>query len=154
VPGLNAAAVPLAGTIKTQPVRFLAFDTAGLLLWSGAYVGLGYIFSNQVEQLISYLSRFGTSFGVTAAIAIAGYAGYKYVQRRLFLKTLTMDRITPEELKRIMDTNRNVFVLDLRNQLDVDIDRFRIPGAFHALPEVLEERGDIPHDKEIVLYCT
>jgi len=154
VPGLNAAAVPLAGMIKTQLVRFLAFDLAGLLLWSGAYLLLGYLFSNQVERLISYLSRFGTSFGVTAAIVIAAYTGYKYIQRRRFLMTLTMDRITPEELKRIMDTNRNVFVLDLRNQLDVDVDRFRIPGAFHALPEVLEQEGDIPRDKEVILYCT
>ena len=154
VPGLNAAAVPLAGMIKTQLVRFLAFDTAGLLLWSGAYTALGYVFSNQVEQLIFYLSKFGTSFGVTAAIVVAGYTGYKYLQRQRFLKTLTIDRITPEELKTIMDTHRNVFVLDLRNQLDVSADRFRIPGAFHAVPEVLEQEGDIPRDKEVILYCT
>src|SRR3989442_15187110 len=99
VPGLNVAAVPLAGMIKTRLGRFLAFDTAGLLLWSGAYATLGYIFSNQVERLISYLAELGTSFGVTAAIAVAVYIGYKFVQRHRFLRTLDVDRITPEELK-------------------------------------------------------
>jgi len=154
VPGLNAAAVPLAGMIKTRLWRFLAFDTAGLLLWSGAYATLGYIFSDQVELLISYLSELGTSFGVTSAIVIAIYIGYKFVQRHRFLKTLNVDRITPEELKTIMDKDKNVFVLDLRNQLDVNMDRFRIPGAFHTLPELLGQQGDIPRDKEIILYCT
>src|SRR5262249_52378257 len=41
VPGLNAAAVPLAGMIKTSPLRFLAFDLAGALVWSVFYVSLG-----------------------------------------------------------------------------------------------------------------
>ncbi|HYR88563.1 MAG TPA: VTT domain-containing protein [Terriglobia bacterium] len=154
VPGLNAAAVPLAGMIKTRFLRFLAFDTAGLVLWAGAYTTLGYIFRNQVEQVIAYLSDLGTSFGLTAAIVVAGYIGYKYLQRHRFLKTLKVERITPEELKRIMDTNQEVFVLDLRNQLDVNLDRFRIPGAFHTLPELLEQEGDIPRDKQVVLYCT
>src|SRR5437763_13125831 len=61
VPGLNAAAVPLAGMIKTGFVRFVAFDTASLLVWSGLYVSLGYAFSNQLERLVAYLSQFGNS---------------------------------------------------------------------------------------------
>lgn len=154
VPGLNAAAVPLAGMIKIGFLRFLAFDTAGLVLWSGGYATLGYIFRNEVERLMLYLSKLGTSFGVTAGIVVGGYIAYKYIQRRRFLKTLTVERITPEELKAIMDTKHDVFVLDLRNQLDVNLDRFRIPGAFHTLPELLEQEGDIPRDKEVILYCT
>jgi membrane protein DedA with SNARE-associated domain/rhodanese-related sulfurtransferase len=154
VPGLNAAAVPLAGMIETGLVRFLAFDTAGALVWSGAYATLGYVFSNQLERLIVYLSQFGNSVLFLAAIAFAVYIGYKYGQRRRFLKTLAIDRITPEELKSIMDSNEDVVVLDLRNQLDVNMDRFRIPGAFHALPEILGLHGDVPHDQEVVLYCT
>ena len=154
VPGLNAAAVPLAGMIKTGLLRFLAFDTAGLLVWSGVYATLGYVFSNQIERLIAYLSQFGNSVLLLAAIVIAAYIGYKYVQRQRFLKTLTIDRITPEELKSRMDLNEKVVVLDLRNQLDVNMDRFRIPGAFHALPEILGQSGDVPRDQEVVLYCT
>jgi rhodanese-related sulfurtransferase len=34
------------------------------------------------------------------------------------------------------------------------MDRFRIPGAFHALPEVLVLHGDVPRDQEVVLYCS
>jgi membrane protein DedA with SNARE-associated domain/rhodanese-related sulfurtransferase len=154
VPGLNAAAVPLAGMIKIGLVRFMAVDAAGAIAWTGAYSTLGYMFSNQLERIIIYLSQFGDSLLVLVGAIIAAYISYKYTQRRRFLKTLAIERITPDELKSIMDLNERVVVMDLRNQLDVDMDRFRIPGAFHALPEILSRRGDIPRDQEVVLYCS
>ncbi len=154
VPGLNAAAVPLAGMIKTGLVRFLAFDIMALLIWTGTYSTLGYIFSNQLEELLAYLSQFGVSILILAILILGLYIAHKYVQRKRFLETLTIDRITPEELKSRMEADEKVIVLDLRNQLDVNIDRFRIPGAFHVLPEMLGKRGDVPRDREVVLYCT
>jgi membrane protein DedA with SNARE-associated domain/rhodanese-related sulfurtransferase len=154
LPGLNAAAVPLAGMIKTGFLRFLAFDTAGLVVWAGFYATLGYVFGNQLEHLVAYLSPFGNSVLLFAVIVLIAYVGYKYIQRVRFLRTLAIDRITPEELRARMDLKEKVIVLDLRNQLDVNLDRYRIPGAFHVLPELLGERGDVPRDQEIVLYCT
>lgn len=153
VPGLNAAAVPLAGMIKTPWHRFVIFDGAGIVLWSGAYATLGYIFSNQVERLILFLSRFGNSVLVIAGAVVAPWIVYKSIQRRRFFKSVEMDRITPEELKARLDSNQKIFVLDLRNQLDMSTDRFRIPGAFHVLPEMLG-RADVPAHEEVVLYCT
>ena len=88
------------------------------------------------------LREFGDSLLLIVAVLIAAYISYKYGQRRRFLKTLAIDRITPDELKSIMDLNERVVVLDLRNQLDVDMDRFRIPGAFHSLPEILSRQAD------------
>ena len=101
-----------------------------------------------------FLSQLGSSLLLIAAIAVAAYVGYKYVQRQRFLKALAIDRITPEQLKSRMDSNQKVVVIDLRNQLDVNTDRFRIPGAFHALPELLEREADLPRSEEVVLYCT
>jgi membrane protein DedA with SNARE-associated domain len=63
--------------IKTGLMRFLLFDTAGLLVWSGAYVTLGYVFSNQLEHLLAYLSQFGNSALVFAVIAVAAYIAFK-----------------------------------------------------------------------------
>jgi membrane protein DedA with SNARE-associated domain len=154
VPGLNAAAVPLAGMIKTRLGRFVIFDASGLLLWTGAYATLGYVFSSEIGRLIAYLSKLGNSLLLIGGITVAAYLGYKYVQRQRFLKALAIDRITPEQLKSKIDSNQKVVVVDLRNQLDVNTDRFRIPGAFHALPEVLEKEGDFPRAHEVVLYCT
>jgi len=154
VPGLNAAAVPLAGMIKTGLWRFLIFDTSGLLLWTGAYATLGFVFRTEIARLVAYLSKLGSSLLFLGAVAVMAYLGHKYVQRQRFLKTLVMDRITPEELKSKMDSNQKIVVVDLRNQLDVNTDRFRIPGAFHALPELLAKDTGLPRNHEVILYCT
>src|SRR3954464_2887344 len=58
VPGLNAAAVPLAGMVRSPFRRFITFDIAGLALWAGSYTTLGFIFSNQFEHLLEYIPRF------------------------------------------------------------------------------------------------
>ena len=42
VPGLNAVAAPLAGSSGFTFWRFLVFDVAGSVIWTAAYLGLGY----------------------------------------------------------------------------------------------------------------
>jgi membrane protein DedA with SNARE-associated domain len=155
VPGLNAAAVPLAGMVETPFLRFLVFDVAGLILWTGAYASLGHIFSRQIEALVFYLSRLGVSLLILAGSALTAYIGYKAKQRHSFLKTISVARITPEELKAKMDAKEDIVILDVRNQLDRNTDPVRIPGAFHVLPEHVEfQPEDLPFDREIVVYCT
>jgi len=155
VPGLNAAAVPLAGMVRTPFLLFLVFDVGGLILWVGAYSGLGYVFNRQIERLISYLATLGASLLILFAIGLTIYVSYKISQRRRFLKTLKVRRITPEELKAKMDAKENVVIFDTRNPLDRRTDPVRIPGAFHVLPEHVEfQRQDISFDRDIVIYCT
>jgi membrane protein DedA with SNARE-associated domain len=155
IPGFNAAAVPLAGMMKTPVFRFLVFDTAGVILWSGSYTLLGYVFSRQIEQVLAYLSTLGTSLFILLASALAAYIVFKLNQRRKFLKALSFVRITPQELKAKMDAKENIVIFDMRNRLDRKTDPVRIPGAFHVLPEHIEfQPQDLPLDREIVLYCT
>jgi membrane protein DedA with SNARE-associated domain/rhodanese-related sulfurtransferase len=155
IPGFNAATVPLAGMMKTPPLRFLAFDFAGVTLWSGTYTSVGYVFSHEVQQIIMYLSTLGTSLVILIALALTGYIAYKLEQRRRFLKALSIKRMTPEELKAKIDANENILIVDTRNRLDRNTDPVRIPGAFHILPEHVEfQRQDIDFNREIVIYCT
>jgi membrane protein DedA with SNARE-associated domain/rhodanese-related sulfurtransferase len=155
VPGFNAATVPLAGMMKTPIVRFLALDLIGVMLWSTTYTTLGYVFSQEVERIILFLSTLGTSLVIVIIAALASYIGYKLRQRRRFLETLSIDRITPEELKAKMDAKENVIIFDTRNRLDRNTDPVRIPGAFHVLPEHIDfRRQDIDFNREIVIYCT
>src|SRR5262245_31104643 len=155
IPGFNAAAVPLAGMMKTSLPKFLVFDIIGVILWSGTYTMLGYLFSQQIERTLTYLSTLGTSLLVVVAAPLALYIGYKLDQRRKFLKGLKVMRITPEELKARMDAKDNIMIFDMRNRLDRKTDPVRIPGAFHVLPEHIEfQPEDISFDQEIILYCT
>ncbi|HXU12283.1 MAG TPA: DedA family protein, partial [Candidatus Binatia bacterium] len=51
VPGLTTAAPPLAGIFGMRLPRFLIFAGLGAMLYAGAYAGLGYLFSAQIERL-------------------------------------------------------------------------------------------------------
>ncbi len=151
IPGFNAATVPLAGLIKTPLLRFVIFDAPAVVLWSCAYTTLGYLFSAQIQQIIGFLPRFGALILTLAVL----YVAYKIVQKRRYLKTLSVTRITPEELKARMDANKEILIFDLRNRLDRNTDPVRIPGAFHVLPDHIDfQPKDIRREQEIVLYCT
>src|SRR5271166_4348792 len=49
LPGLGAVMPPLSAAEGVSVTGFLALDSVGSFLWSGAYVGVGYIFSNQLD---------------------------------------------------------------------------------------------------------
>jgi len=53
-PGLGAVIPPLVGAEGVSLARFLVFDTLGGFLWSGFYVGLGYLFSNELDIAIRW----------------------------------------------------------------------------------------------------
>ncbi|MDR3701488.1 MAG: VTT domain-containing protein [Candidatus Sulfopaludibacter sp.] len=153
VPGLNAVAAPLAGNSESGYGRFLAYDGAGAFLWSGAYLGTGYLFSEQLEDAVTYASRLGSSLLVLVVALFALWVGWKFIQRRRFLKQLVVARITPEELRDRLDAGEDVFVVDLRSRHSDEPSL--IPGAVRIAFEELTERNlEIPRDREIVLFCS
>ena len=155
IPGLSTAAPPLAGIFRMRFSHFLLFDGLGALVWAGAFAGMGYLFSNQLERIVAYALRMGASLAVLLAGCLAVYILWRYVQRRRFLRKLRIARITPHELKKKLDAGEDVMIVDLRHSLDFEADPHTIPGAFRLLPEELEQRHhQIPRDRDVVLYCT
>ncbi len=60
--------------------------------------------------------------------------------------------ITVEELKKRMDRNESLFVLDVRNLNEFQI--CRIPGTvLLPLPELAQRFGELPRDREIIVHC-
>ena len=155
VPGLNTMAPPLAGIIGMRLGRFLIFDALGALLYIGSFIGLGFVFSNQLEQVASRVAGLGFSLLVILAGGLAAYITWKYIQRRRFIRSLRIARITPEELRRKIEAGEEVVVVDLRGTLDFEAEPQTIPGAIRLAPDKVEEGHDqIPRDREIVLFCT
>jgi membrane protein DedA with SNARE-associated domain len=155
VPGLNLAAAPVIGMSGITLRRFLIYDTLGAALWAGAFLGVGYVFTNQLELAAQYAIRLGSWLLLILLAGLAAFIALKWRQRRRFLQSLVADRIKPEELKAKMDAGESVVILDLRHALDVLPDPRMIPGAVRMRPEELHERyGEIPRDSEIILYCT
>jgi membrane protein DedA with SNARE-associated domain len=155
IPGLNTVAPPLAGVVVMPLGRFLRHDAAGAALWTLAYVGLGYAFSAQLEAVGLALAGLGRGAAVVIGVALGGYVAWKYLQRRRFLRSLRIARITPEELLARMQSGEALAIIDLRNADHIASDGLRIPGAVHMDPADLERRhSEIPRDREITLYCS
>ena len=154
IPGLNAMVAPLAGIIRMGWRRFLLFDVAGALLWVGTYTVTGYVFSGELERVAANAAYLGEWLLVLLLAAFAGYIGWKFYNRRRFLRRLSIARITPEELKEKIDAGEDVIIVDLRHALDFEAQPETIPGALHMDAADLEEAYEIiPRDREIVLFC-
>lgn len=153
VPGLNAVAAPLAGSSGAPYRRFVVFDSLGALLWVSGYAGLGYLFADQLETIAAYALRtgWGMIFGLAAVLAV--WIGWKFTQRRRFLRKLAVARMTPEALRDVLREGVDVLLVDLRHgAANVESE---IPGALRIPVEELEARhSEIPRDRDIILFCS
>ncbi len=155
VPGLNTAAPPVAGMFGMPMWRFLIFDTMGSIFWAGSFLGLGWLFSDTLEDVARYAERLGFWLLVLVGLAFAAYIVKKYRERHEFLQTLARDRITPDELKDLLDRGDAITIIDLRHSLDALPDPRTLPGALRMTPDELKQRqAEIPRDRGVVLYCT
>lgn len=154
LPGLNTLSPPMAGILGMSFPRFLVLDGLGSLLWAGSGVGLGLIFSDQLEYIAGVLSRFGSLAGTVAVAGLAAYIFWKYWQRRQFLKSLRTAQISPEELYELIQAGERPVVIDLRLGSGQEDGVEVIPGSMlMSLEEVEHRHHEIPRDREIVFYC-
>jgi membrane protein DedA with SNARE-associated domain len=152
VPGLNAVAAPLAGASGVSMARFLAFDSLGSLLWIGAYVCVGYLFSDQLEIAASYALQLGSWLIYLIVGLLVGWIAWKFIQRRRELRKLNVARITAWELQARLHGGEDIVIVDLRSALDKTES---IPGARRfTFEELAEHHAEIPRDRDVVLLCT
>jgi membrane protein DedA with SNARE-associated domain len=152
IPGLNTAAPSLAGIFRMPLRRFLIFDSLGGFLWVVTVTSLGLIFSDQLEQIAL---RWGGWLVAALAGSLAAYVLWKFIQRRRFLRRLRIARITPKELMDKLTAQENISIVDLRQPMDIEMFPQMIPGALRIAMEEIEERhGEIPRDRDVVLYCS
>jgi membrane protein DedA with SNARE-associated domain len=153
IPGLNVVIAPLAGGARANFGKFLLFDSLGAFIWVSAYVFAGYLFSDQLEIAIGHAMRMGSGVFVIALCSLAAWIFWKVIQRRKFIKSINVARITPGELQAMLSAGQDVTIVDLRSSLAAEIET--IPGALRIPAEDLPSRHDeIPRDREIVLFCT
>jgi len=155
IPGLSTLAPPMAGSAGVKASRFLLFDGLGSLLYAGAFMLLGALFSRQLEQVINALAGLGGSALAVVGGLAALYLGYKYWQRRRLLGELRMARITVDELRQMQEAGESPVILDLRSLTELDQDSALIRGAIHmTMEEVQLRQQEIPRDRDIILYCS
>lgn len=134
--------------------RFLLFDGFGSLLWAGTFLGIGFAFAGEIELIAEHAMSLGGWLLVLLIAALVSYISYKFIARQRFMHQLRIGRITPEELKIKIDAREDLIIVDLRHELDFEADPETIPGAFRMDAKELEENDRLPHDREVILYCT
>lgn len=155
VPGLSTAAPPMAGVTGMQYGQFLLADGAGSLLWSGAFLALGWIFRFQMEWIGATVMAFGSRAGLVVASLFAAYIGFKFWQRERFLHALRVARITPEEVLAQIERGDDVTILDLRNKLEAEASGKLLPGAaWYDAAQLADHHLSIPRDTDVILYCS
>ena len=155
VPGLGTVAAPLAGMVGVGIPRFTAYSGLGALLWVGTWIGLGYLAGDALRQVTDQAGRLGTAAIVIVAVGVVGYIAFKAIQRRRFVRSLRIARISPEELKRDIDAGVPRMIVDLRSELDIAGTPYVIPGALRIAPDQLARRhAEIPRDRDVVVYCS
>jgi membrane protein DedA with SNARE-associated domain len=91
---------PLGGAEGVSAPAFFVRDTVGSFLWSAAYVGLGYLFSNELDVAIGWVQHFGTAFGIGIGVPIVLYAGWRGLTLSRMIRQLRLRRISPPMLAR------------------------------------------------------
>lgn len=155
VPGLSTVSRPLAGATGVGWGRFLAFNSLGLALWTGAGIVLGVIFHAQVNELLEALENYGRGAFEILAVLLALYVAWKWWQRRRFLQSLRIARITAAELSTLIGKGQAPVIVDLRSMIAREEEPRLIPGArVMELTDVGTDSEPLPLDREIVFYCT
>jgi len=155
VPGLSTLLPPLAGSSGVAFSRFLFFDAISSVLYCGGFMLLGFLFSDQVDQILAAFASLGSSALTVAVTLLAAWIAYKYWQRQRLLRELRVTRITVDELHQQQEAGGNPLVLDLRPASELQDDPYLIPGALHIdIDDVERRQHEIPRDRDVILYCS
>ena len=136
-------------------LQFALYDVAGSLVWAGFWMGVGFVFSGAIEQVLIRVESLGRAAVLVVGATLVGYVLLKYLRRWIFIRRLRIARISPEDLRQKIEAGEDIAILDLRTALDVAAVPYAIPGSRWVPAEQLDDRlSDIPRDRELVLYCS
>jgi rhodanese-related sulfurtransferase len=123
-------------------------------LWAVVFALVGYIPARKLPIDVLLETAAGWLLLLLVA-ALAANVVWKYVQRRKFIRSLRISRMTVQELKAALDRGERPFVVDLRHKLEFLVNPRTVSTAIRIAPDELPLRhAEIPRDREVVLYCT
>ncbi len=156
LPGVQTLAPASAGFVRAPWIGFLIIDIAGSLLFVLPFILGGFHFQEQLVNLLTWLEGVSGGFVLLVAGVLGIYGAVKFVQWFRFLKEHRLRRLTPEVLhERLKSETQKPTVIDLRQQLDYELEPRSIPGALRIpLSEINRRRDEIPTRYDVVLVCT
>ena len=157
VPGVNAMAAPLAGSMKMPFEQFLGLDLIGAAVYTLAYGGIGFLFRDFLAVIIRSFQTAGHAVEIAILAAFLGYAVYRSWLYRKHRMYRVVPRVQVFELAKLLQSAGadRIVVADVRSHGYYDSGAMRIRGSIRIEPNNLSEAiAALPRDKDLYLYCT
>jgi membrane protein DedA with SNARE-associated domain len=157
VPGINTMAPPLAGSMNMRASQFFRFDFGGVLFYTLAYGGLGYLFRDVFRLIAGGMQAFGRVVGWVVLIGVIGFVCYRawlYARYRLN-RSVRRVPVTDVEARLKLEGAPDIIIADVRSHGYYDQGEQRVRGSIRIEPNNLEAFIEtLPKDTPIYLYCT
>ncbi len=152
VPGLGLMVPPVVGRAQVRLARFLAYDAAGIIVWSATYVGVGRAMGVAIERAAPLAALIGPLVGALVLAGVLLAVGALLVRRRRYGEAAP--RIGALELKQRIERGESPWIVDLRDPELARDGRLSLPGAIRLSPaEVVARHPSIPPNRDVVLFC-
>ncbi|MEP6960245.1 MAG: VTT domain-containing protein [Nitrospirota bacterium] len=151
IPGLSTIAPPLAGIVGLRLPQYLIYNGLGTVLWVSFGIGVGYAFSDQLEQAVSVVAYLGPAMALVLLGSVAVYVIAKVLHR--YRVERLVPRLTVQEVTEKIAAGGAPVIIDLRSQGA----RREVPGIPGSLTlsveEVIAGYRELPRDRDVILYC-
>jgi membrane protein DedA with SNARE-associated domain/rhodanese-related sulfurtransferase len=154
IPGFNTIAPPLAGAMGTTNGTFLGFSVLGGLFWSGTGIAIGAFFHTSVDQVLDVLSTMGTTALIVLGVLLLLFVSFKYVERKRFHQSVDIERITIDDLKKLLEQGNEPVLVDARS-VTAQMLEPAVPGAllFNG-GDPNEQIAALDKSRYIIVYCS
>jgi membrane protein DedA with SNARE-associated domain/rhodanese-related sulfurtransferase len=156
VPGVSVVAPPMAGALGMSVPRFIGFDIGAALIWTGLFLGLGWGFRNQIQDVLAVMAQAGGIATMAVGALLVVFLVVRWWRRRAFMRLTGMPRISVDELHEMLAGDEPPLVIDVRGAAGQQVDPRRIPGALSYTLKALQQRGldlSAAAGRDVVLYC-
>jgi membrane protein DedA with SNARE-associated domain len=157
LPGVNTMSPPLAGSMHMRASQFLRFDLGGVLIYTLAYGGLGYLFRDVFKLIAGGMQAFSRAVAWVIFAGVVGfvcYRAYLYTRHRMnrFVRRVSASDVAAR-LK--LAGAPDVIIADVRSHGYYDEGEQRVRGSIRVEPNNLDSFIEtLPKDTPIYLYCT
>lgn len=154
IPGLSTLAPVIAGAYAMPLLVFSTFITIGATIYLGIGVAVGVIFRDAIGEVIATIEKYGPIGMLMIVVLLVLYLFLKWVQRYRLIRQFRMDRVTVEDLNKLLAEETRPVILDVR-QSDQRLREGSIPGSILVdLTNLNEIISQYSLEKEVVIYCS
>jgi len=111
-PGSGTVVPPLVGIGGLRMPQYLLYNGVGTILWVGSGVGLGYAFSDRLEEAVSVVAHLGSTTALILLGIVAGYIIYKALQHSRVGRLVS--KLTVQHITEKVSAGKDPAVIDLR----------------------------------------